>query len=133
MTTFATVSSELCHVTVLSVVFSGSIVATRFKLSPILRVASVLFKVILVAGTVGFPTVTVQVAILPLLVVTIIVVVPAPTATTTPSFTVATDVLEEIQVTLLSVTLEGVNVVVRVELSPTIKLNEVVLRETPVA
>ena len=61
----------------------------------------------------GF-TVTLQLAVLPLLLLAVMVAVPKPTALTTPLETVATEVLLELQVRVLLVALLGETVAVRV-------------------
>ncbi len=72
-------------------------------------------------------TVTAHVAFLaPSLVVTVIVAEPAAFAVTTPEEeTVATEVLLDDHVTVLSVALDGLTVAVRVFVSPTSMLSEV--------
>ena len=63
----------------------------------------------------------------------VIVTLPAPTAETTPySFTLATDVLLELQVTDLSVALEGVTLAVRVLVLPATSDKVEGLTDTPV-
>ena len=59
------------------------------------------------------------------------VAVPVLTAVTTPLLTVATDVLEDIQVTFLSVALDGSIVALSVDVFPTVKVNVDLLSETP--
>ena len=75
-----------------------------------------------------------QVAVFPpSLVVTVIAAEPAAFAVTTPVLdTVATEVLFEDQVTVLSVALDGDTVAKRVWVSPTFIVNDVLFRLTPV-
>ena len=79
-------------------------------------------------------TVTAQVAfLLPSAVVTVIVALPAALAVTTPEAeTVATSVLLDDQVTSLFVAFSGVTVAVSVAVSPSVRVNEVLSRLTPV-
>ena len=115
--TVATAVLELLHVTLVLDAFEGVMVAVSF---PVLlipeRVIVVLSRETPVTGTV---TVTVQVAVLsPTLAV--MVAVPLPTAVTLPlASTVATEVLELDQVTLLSVAFSGSTVATSVEVPPT--------------
>ena len=60
------------------------------------------------------------------------VAVPSLTAVTFPSFTVATSVLSEVQVTAFSVALAGLTVAARVISSPSVISSEVLSRETDV-
>ena len=65
--------------------------------------------------------------------VTVIVVVPLPTAFTTPFSTVATAVLLDFHVTVLSVALDGFTVAVRVFVSPfAVNFTESAFKLTPV-
>ena len=81
----------------------------------------------------GAVTETEQVAVkLPSTVVTVMVAEPAALAVTTPPLTEATLELVLDQVTFLLVALVGATVAVNVELFPTTKFKELVLRETPV-
>ena len=67
------------------------------------------------------------------MVVTVIVAEPAAFAVTTPvDNTVATEVLLDDQVTVLSVALDGDTVAIRVWVSPTSIVNDVLFRLTPV-
>lgn len=77
---------------------------------------------------------TSQVAVLPLTVVAVIVAVPAATAVTLPCFgvTVATSVLLELNVTVLSVASAGVTVATNVSFTPCARDNVVLLSVTPV-
>ena len=70
------------------------------------------------ASIIGSVTVTLHIAILPLLVAAVIVAVPTPTAVITPSETVTTLVLLVVHITLLSVASFGVIEYVNTELSP---------------
>ena len=81
----------------------------------------------------GATTITEQLSVkLPSLVVTVIVAEPAALAVTVPLLTEATLELVLDQVTFLFVALVGATVAVNVELFPTTKFKELVLRETPV-
>ena len=71
--------------------------------------------------------------LLPSLVVTVILAEPADLAVTKPEEeTVATEVLLEDQVTVLSVAFSGVTVAVSVAVSPSVNVNEVLSKLTPV-
>jgi len=102
------------QVTVLSEAFSGVTVGVKVSDSPILSDREVLFKLTPVTET-GF-TVTEQVAVLlPSFVLTVMVAVPTALAVTTPEDeTVAIEELLVLQVTDLSVALDGLTVAVRV-------------------
>ena len=81
-------------------------------------------------GWMGF-TVTLQLAVLPLLLLAVMVAVPKPTALTTPLETVATEVLLELHVTVLLVALLGETVAVRVWEEPVpVKLRLALFRLT---
>ena len=131
---FATVAtdwSELVHVTDLSVALLGKMVAVSVSLSSTSNVKEVLLsdtEVTSMISGAGSLTVTLHVAVLPLLVVAVIVAVPLLTAVTLPFATVATDWAELVHVTLLSVALLGKTVAVSVSLSPTSNVKEVLLR-----
>ena len=135
---FATVATdwaELVHVTDLSVALLGKTVAVSVSLSPISKVRAVLLsdtEVTSMISGAGSLTVTVQVALFPLLVAAVTVAVPLPTAVTLPSATVATDCMELVHVTDLSVALLGKTVAVSVSLSPTSNVKEVLLNDTEV-
>jgi hypothetical protein len=92
--------------------FDGVIVAVSVYLSPGFSDSDVGDKATPVTTIGGGETVTAQVAVLfPEFVVTVIVAFPAATAETTPAeFTVATEVLLELQLTLLSEAFDGVTV-----------------------
>ena len=80
----------------------------------------------------GSLTMTVHVAVLPLLVVAAIVAVPLPIAVTVPFVTVATDRSELVHEIVLSVALLGKTVAVSVSLSPISKVKDVLLSDTEV-
>ena len=82
--------------------------------------------------TSGALTVTVQNAVFPLDDVAVIFAVPGATAVTLPPLTVATELLLVLQYTVLLVASEGLMVAVRVEVSPVVRLSEVLSRVTPV-
>ena len=104
--------------------FSGLIVAARVISSPSVISSEVLSRVTDVTAT-NLPfTVTAQVAVLPPA-FAVMVAEPSFTAVTTPSLTVATAVLEELQVTVLSVALLGLTVAVMLEVSPSSRVSEV--------
>ena len=84
-----------------------------------------LLKDILVGNISLGLTVIEQVAVLLLLVFTVIVAVPADFAVTNPFDTVATEVLELLQVTLLSVALLGLIVAIKFRVSPISNVTEV--------
>ena len=85
------------------------------------RLASEGFKEIF-SGFQGSVTFTLQEAFLPFWVLTVILAEPSPTAVTTPLLlTVATEVLEDSQVSL-ALALEGVSVVFSVSLLPMTRL-----------
>ena len=121
------------QVTDLSVAFEGVIVADKVCVSPTVMDMDVLLRLTPVTETLAAVTVTVQVAVLPpSLVLTVIAVVPAVLAVTTPEEdTVATEVLLEDQATDLSVAFEGVIVAVRVCVSPSVIVRDVLSRLTP--
>lgn len=78
-------------------------------------------------------TVTSHVAVLlPSAVVTVIVALPAETAVTTPLETVATDVFNDVQVTVLLVAFSGATVAVKVSVAPTSSVVSVLFKLTPV-
>ena len=107
------------HVTLLSVASLGYTVADSCLVSPIYKVAVEVLRDMLVTG---FFTVTEQVAFTPLpsLALQVIVAVPAALAVTRPELlTVATFVLLDDHVTLLSVALLGYTVAVSCFVFPT--------------
>jgi hypothetical protein len=116
--TVATLLLLLLHVTVLSVVFDGLIVALIVLLSPIVSVILEISSSILDGITVGSFTVHLQDAVKPFAVFAMISVVPADTALTFPLLTVATLLLLLLHVTVLSVAFDGLIVTVIVSLSP---------------
>ena len=77
-------------------------------------------------------TVTVAVAVLPLKVVAVITAVPSATPLTTPPLTVATAVLLDVQVTVLSVAFEGATVAVSFVVFPSTTVAVVGETVTPV-
>ena len=78
-------------------------------------------------------TFTVTVAVLPLLDLAVTVAVPAPLAVILPFDTVATDLLEDVHVTVLLVALSGFTVAVTVVLWPTTRFVVVLESVMPVA
>ena len=132
--TEATVELLEDQVTLLFVAFEGVTVATRDWVSPSFIVRDVMFRLTPVTETVAALTVTEQVAVLPpSFVVTEIVAVPAFFAVTTPlEETVATVVLFEDHVTFLFDAFEGATVATSVSVSPSVKVNVVLSRVTPV-
>ena len=128
--TIATFVLEDAQVKVLSVVSAGATVAVKVSLPPLIKERLFLFRLTPDARTL---TVTSQVAVLPFAVVTVIVAVPAPTAVTVPFTTVATLVLEDVQVKLLSVVSTGATVAVKVSLPPLMRDSVVLFSVTPVA
>ena len=109
----------------------GVIVAVSVDVLPFARLRLALFSFTPVTGTV---TVTLQVAVLlPSFVFTVMVAEPALTAFTTPAeVTVATFVLEDVQVTTLFVASDGAMVAFSVDVLPFAMLSVFALRETPV-
>ena len=127
--TVATEASLVVQVTLLLVALLGAIVGVSVVDCPTFRVAEA-GSVTPVTAT-GF-TVTAHVAVLsslvsavPLVAVAVIVAKPVATAVTTPLLlTVATEVLLDDQVTVLSVALPGVTVAVSVVVWPTSSVAE---------
>lgn len=105
--------------------FEGSTVAVSVEVAPTVR-ASVLLDILM--SVTGTRTVTVQVAFCPPEAVAVIIAVPGPTAVTLPPETVATEALEVVQATVLSVALDGLTVAVRVEEPPALRARDVGLR-----
>ena len=128
--TVATFALDVFQVKVLSIVSAGTTVAFNVSLLPLISDRLFLFNDTPDARTL---TVTSQVAVFPFAVVTVIVAVPAPTAVTVPFATVATFVLEDIQVKVLSVASSGVMVAVKVSLLPLMRESVVLFNVTPVA
>jgi len=123
--TVATEGFELLHVTVLSVALSGLTVATSVSLSPSVKDSALLFNVTDVTATTFLLTVTAQVAVLSPA-AAVMVAEPSATAVTIPEDdTVATEGLELLHVTLLSVALSGLTVTTSVSLSPSFKDKDV--------
>ena len=112
------------QVTVLFVALSGFTVATRVAVSPSLSSSEDLSRVMDSTATTFFVTVTEQVAdLLPAFAV--MVAFPSATAVTLPlASTVATEVLLELHVTVLSDALSGFTVAVRVAVSPSLSSSE---------
>ena len=125
---------ELVHDTFLFVALEGKTVAVSFSVPPMSKVSEVLFNDIPVTATVFAWTVTEHVAFFPpSVVVTVIVAEPAVFAVTTPDVeTVATEVLLEDQVTVLSVAFDGVTVAIRVWKLPSTNVKLVLSRLNPV-
>jgi len=133
----STVETEVLEdvqVTALLVAFVGLTVAVKVSVPPTVREVAFLFRVTPVTATVGIVTVTLQMAVFnPSVVVTVIVAVPAETAVIRPDeLTVATAVLEDVQVTALLVAFVGVTVAVKVSVAPTVSDVSVLFRVTPV-
>ncbi len=112
--TVATLLLLVVHVTVLLVALDGVMVAVRDAVPFGFSVSAVLFSLMPVTATVGLTTVTLQVAVLPLLDFAVIVAVPAATAVTLPPDTAATLLSLVVHVTVLLVALDGVMVAVSV-------------------
>ena len=132
--TVATASLDDVHVTDLLVAFSGNTVATRVRVSVALRLAVVLFKVTDSASVLA--TVILQVADLlePSVVVAVIVASPSAIAVTLPlASTVATDVLDDVHVTDLSVVVAGATVALSVNVSVALSVADVLSNEIEVA
>jgi hypothetical protein len=122
------------QVTDLSVALDGETVAVNEYVSPSVSVNEVLSRLTPVTAMTFAVTTTEQVAVLdPSFVVTVIDALPGVFAVTTPEEeTVATAVLLDDQITDLSVALEGVTVAVSVSVFPSVKVNDVLFRLTPV-
>ena len=129
--TVATLVLLLLQVTVLSVALLGEMVAVSLYVFPTSIVVLVVFRLIPVTATVGFFTVTLQVAVLPLPVFAVMVAVPTAFPLTVPPLTIATLVLLLLQVTVLSVALLGLMVAVSLAVFPfsivTLLLSNVIL------
>ena len=102
------------QVTVLLVAFDGNTAAVSCCVPPTLIDVVVGLTDTPVTGTLAVDTVTALVAVKPpSWVVTVMVALPAATAVTSPEeFTVATEVLPDVQLTVLFVALEGATVAV---------------------
>ena len=113
--TFAALVLLDVHVMLLLLALLGDTVASRRYSSPLFRLSEVLFSLTPVTST-FFTTVTLHFAMKPPSTVTAIITAePAETPVTTPSVvTVATLVLLEVQLTLLSVAVLGTTVAVSV-------------------
>ena len=125
--TVATDVLELLQLMVLSsVVSAGRMVVVKVSVLPFSKVNWLLFKLILLMDTF---TVTLQVAVFPPQ-LAVMVAVPPPTAVTFPLlFTVATEVLELLKLTVLSsVVSAGRMVVVSVSVPPFSKVNWVLFK-----
>ena len=105
--TVATDVSEELHLTVLFVASAGATVAFTVVLWSTARFTVLFESVMDVAGT---DTFTVKVAVRPLLVLAVMVAVPPPTAVILPFETVATDVSDELHLTVLFVASAGATV-----------------------
>ena len=126
VSTVAIAASEVDQVTVLSVTSSGRTVAVNFSLAPMVRVSSVLSRVML-SASIGL-TVTLQVADLSPQ-VAVMVASPTEIAVTLPSLsTVAIAASEVDQVTVLSVTSSGRMVAVSLSLAPMVSVSSVLSR-----
>ena len=120
--TVATDVFDELQLTVLSVALDGLTVAVSVTLSPSVRLRLLLSSVTPSTATVFAATVTEQVADFPPA-LAVIVAVPAFTAVTFPlESTVATDVFDELQLTVLSVALSGFTVAFRLADSPSVRL-----------
>lgn len=132
--TVATLVFDELHVTFLLVAFEGDTVAVSVSVEPVFNVVLVLLSDTPVTETVGFVTVTVQVAVLfPSSVLAVIVVVPADFAATIPlDETVATFVFDELHVTFLLVAFDGDTVAMSVSVAPTSNVVLFLFKDTPV-
>ncbi len=125
--TLATLESELVHVTFRSVTFDGLTVAVSCTLAPDFRLSFPLRTPSPetdtdVTGTGASATATTTEAVLPTA-VAVIVAVPAFTAVILPSDTLATELFELVQETVLSVAFDGVTVAVNCTLAPDFRLS----------
>ena len=116
--TVATLVLEEDQVTLSLVASLGFTVAVRRPVVPSARLMVDLLRETPVTSTGAGVTVTLQVALTPLAVVAVMVAEPFFTAVTLPLSTVATLVLEDFQVTLVTVASAGEGVTVRVEVLP---------------
>ena len=126
-TVATSVLSEV-QVTALSVALSGLTVAVREISSPSVISSEVWSREMDVTATNFAFTVTAQVAVLPPA-FAVMVAEPSFTAVTTPSFTVATAVLEELQETVFSEALLGLIVALMLDVSPSSRVRDVGLTE----
>ena len=115
--TVATATSEDPHSTVLSVALSGLTVAVIVSVSPTCIDKEVLSRVIDVTDTSLAETLTVQVEDLPPA-LAVIVALPSLMAVTVPEFTLATEALDEVQVTPSYSASFGRTVATRLKVSP---------------
>ena len=115
--TEATEPSEDVQTTVLSVASSGLIVAVRVSVSPTCIDKEVLSSVMDVTATILAETLTLQVADFPPA-LAVIVAVPSLTAVTVPEFTLATEALDDAQVTPSYSASLGRTVAIRLKVSP---------------
>ena len=128
--TVATPGSELSQVTVLSDASAGLTVAVSLAVPPTVRSILSLSSVTELTLTVGFTTVMAQEADL-LPADAVILAEPTATAVTSPvGDTVATEELDEVHVTVLSVASAGDTVAVNRKVSPTVSSAELLLRDT---
>jgi hypothetical protein len=132
--TDAMAEALLLHDTFWLVALEGVIVAVNDSVLPMTRLVDVLFKETPVTATALALTVTAQVAdLLPSAEVTVMVALPTDTAVTKPfDETVATEVALLLHDAFLFVALKGAMVAVNVSVPPTVRLVEVLLRDTPV-
>ena len=134
--TLATLESLDFHVTgvYFGSALEGAIVVLICTVFPASKVTASLFKVRESTFTPAAFTVTVASAVSPFLVVAVMIAVPSPFAVTLPlSLTTATEVLLDVHVGFLLVTLLGVMVAVNLTESPRSKLAVVLSSVIPVA
>ena len=115
--TVATATSDDPHSTVLSVALSGLTIAVIASVSPTCIDKEVLSSVMDVTATILEETLTLQVADLPPA-LAVIVAVPSLTADTAPEFTLATEALDEAQITPSYSASLGRTVATRLKVSP---------------
>jgi hypothetical protein len=139
--TVATEVLSLLHSTALIVELEGATVAIKVAVFPTVMLVDVLFRDTPVTDTgppplppLGALTLKVQVAVLPpSTVVTVITALPADTPVTTPlADTEATLEVLLLHVTDLFIAFEGDTVAISVSALPTVRLAELLFRETPV-
>ena len=132
LTVTTDVLSEL-QVTVLLVAFEGEIVAINCCAAFIERLAESGFTVTLVTIVAALTVMMLVAVLLPSCVVTVMLALPPDTAVTSPvPFTVATELLSELQVTVLLVAFEGEIVAVNCCVAFIERLAEGGLTVTPV-
>ena len=130
LSTVATEESELSQVTVLSVASAGLTVAVSLAVPPTVKSKRSLSSVTELTFTVGLTTVTAQVADLPPA-EAVMLAEPTATAFTSPEFdTVATELFEEFQDTVLSVASAGLTMADNLVVSPTVNSNDDLFRDT---